>query len=94
MRVKLEFKAVYGISSTRNICRQLSSVFLVERKLLSGVRAVPHKYCSVFCKHIYGSVLPSVTEKLRLQKGNLTRMERVCFSYLSSSLHLNGCTAL
>jgi len=89
LHAKLGFKVVCGISSTYSIYRQLSSVLLVERKLLPGVCAMPHKYFSIFCKHIYGYVLPSATEKLRLQKGDITRMERVCLSYFSSSLCLN-----
>lgn len=93
MHAKLEFKVVYGISSTYNICRQLSSVLLAERKLLLGARATPRKYFSIFCKHNYGYVLPSATEKLR-QKGDLTRMDRACLSYFSSSLCLNICTEI
>lgn len=91
LHAKLEFKVVYGISYTYNICRQLSSVLLVERKLLLGAHATPRKYFSIFCKHIYGYVLPSATKKLRLQKGDLTRMERACLSYFSSRLCLNVC---
>lgn len=89
MHTKLEFKVVYGTSSTYNICRQLSSVFLVERRLLLGACAVPRKYFSIFCKHICDCVLPSAMEKLRLQKGDLTRIERICLSYFSSHLGLN-----
>lgn len=79
---KLEFKEVYGISSAYNICRQLSSVFLVGRKLLLGARAMPHKYFIFFYKHIYGYVLPSATEKLRPYKSDLTRMESVLVTFL------------
>lgn len=48
---------------------------------------MPRKYFSSSCKHIYGYVLPSATEKLRLQKGDLTRVERVCLGCFSSSLN-------
>lgn len=49
--------------------------------------AVPRKYFSGSRKHIYGYVLPSATEKLRLQKGDLTRVERVCLGCFPSSLN-------
>lgn len=48
---------------------------------------MPRKYFSGSCKHIYGYVLPSATEKLRLQKDDLTRVERVCLGCFSSSLN-------
>lgn len=42
-----------------------------------GARAAPRKFFGIFCRHIYGYVLPSATERLGLQKGDLTRGERV-----------------
>lgn len=48
---------------------------------------MPRKYFSGSSKHIYGYVLPSATEKLRLQKGDLTRLERICLGCFSSSLN-------